>query len=826
MLISGFVEEIRFALRRLRKAPAFTITALLTLALGIGASTAMFTVVDSILLKPLAYRNSGQLVVAWERVKFLDNIAPYMGPNPRHEAMWAQRTNAFTGLTLVGEATDGVSIGSGHPRVVGTVRAYPNLLDVLGVTPILGRGFRPEDGTPGHDHIALLTYGLWQSLFNGDPNVIGRTVHVAAVSEEIVGVLPQSFHFPKRDVLSAFPTGQKSYTGVSETELLMPAVIDLKDVSWLGGDYGNWIALGRLKPGVSIQRAESELNTIEDELVREAPASERPRDPHGALATYVQPMQEAMVGDSRRSLWLLMAAVITLMLIACVNLANAQLGRAVLRENEAAVHSALGASNLRLLWTSLAESLILAVVGGAAGILLASDALSAFLRYAPIDLPRMREIHLNMSVLLFAALLIMGSGVLFGLLPALKLLRTEPQQALQRNTARAQGTRRRRELRAWFIGLQVFGCTALLLVTGLFAKSLLNLLTSDKGFQPGHVVIAQANLSGKAYAKNQPRLVFDDAVLHNLRTLPGVRSAGLVSAMPLEGETWIDCLCRVDRPEGNHPLANLRWVSPGYFQTIREPLVAGRLFDDRDRNLESALISQSAARAGWPGENPIGRQLKHNEFTYTVIGVVADARNNSLKLAPANMVYLPYKDFPPHATFFMVRTLLPADSLISSIRQASWKYDPGVTIERVKTLDSQIADSLAPERFETTLLTAFGIAALCLAMLGVYGVLSYVVAGRKREIGVRMALGASPRAIYGLTMGEAAIPVLIGLLSGFLASIAAGRIIEKLLYGVGAVDISTTVIVGALFLFAATAAAFLPARRAAGVDPMEALRSE
>jgi predicted permease len=380
-------------------------------------------------------------------------------------------------------------------------------------------------------------------------------------------------------------------------------------------------------------------------------------------------------------------------------------------------------------------------------------------------------------------------------------------------------------LRTWFIGLQVFGCTALLLVTGLFAKSLWNLLTSDKGFEAGHVVIAQVNLTGKTYDKNH-RIVFDDAVLQNLRTLPGVRSAGLVSAMPLEGESWIDSIRRADRPEGNAPLANLRWVSPGYFETIREPLVAGRLFENRDRNLESAVISQSAAKAAWRGENPIGRKLKHHEFTYTVIGIVADARNNSLKQAPVNMVYLPYKDNPPSATFFMVRSAQATNLLIPSVRKAIWSYDPDVTIARVKTLDSQVADSLSPERFQTTVLTAFGIAALLLAMLGVYGVLSYVVAGRKREIGVRMALGATRRNIYGLTMGEATIPVFAGLIGGWMTSILVGRVVEKLLYSVGAVDVSVTVTVAVLFLMAAAAAAFLPARRAASVDPMEALRSE
>jgi predicted permease len=461
-------KEVSYALRQLRKSMSFTIVAILTLALGIGGSTAVFTVVDSVLLKPLSYPHSGQLVALWERVPFLGS--DYTGPNPRHVIMWQNHTASLSGIALLRQGAWGVSLNpSDHPRLIGTVKSSPNLLQILQVKPVLGRSFQPDDAMKGHNNVTILTYNLWQSLFQGDPNVIGTTVRIADAPYEVIGVLPRSFHFPNRNVLNSFPSRTKRGGEVQEVGMLLPIPIYPDEFSW-NGDYGNWVALGRLKPGFTAQQAQADLNTIQEQMIRQIPPGEMSTRARHSLTAYVQPMQEAMVVDSQRGLWLLLAAVGSLMLIACVNLANTQLGRAIAREREAAVRSALGASQWQLLWSSLAENLLLAIAGGLAGVWFADLAVNAFRHYTPIDLPRIAEIHLNWSVLLFAAVLMIGSGLLFGLLPALKLLQTDPQAALQSNSSRTQGTKRSRGVRFGLIGLQVFACTALLLVTGLFKK--------------------------------------------------------------------------------------------------------------------------------------------------------------------------------------------------------------------------------------------------------------------------------------------------------------------------------------------------------------------
>lgn len=388
------------------------------------------------------------------------------------------------------------------------------------------------------------------------------------------------------------------------------------------------------------------------------------------------------------------------------------------------------------------------------------------------------------------------------------------------------GSKPSHRLRTWLIGLQVSGCTALLLITGVFSKSLLYLLRQDKGFETRNVAMAEIALSPKTYGSDQSRIAFIDGVLENLRALPGVQAAGLVSAMPLEGERWIEFLQRVDRPNQQGPLVNARWVSPGYSEATRQKLVAGRFFEERDRNLDSVVLSEGEAKALWGTDNPIGGRVKVLGRTFTVIGIVADSRTTSLKTAPTRMAYVHYNYRPPFTTVFVVRSSQSADALVSIMRQAIWKYAPSVTIAHVKTLDAQLSDSLATERFQTFVLMAFGVSALLLAMLGIYGVLSYSVAARKQEIGVRMALGATPAKIYALTVGAAGAPVLAGLATGLIASIAAGRVIQNLLYGTQLVDAQVMLTVASLFLVSAAAAAFLPARRAAAVDPMGALRSE
>ncbi len=675
----------------------------------------------------------------------------------------------------------------------------------------------------GHENVAILTYTLWQSVFHGDAEVVGKTVRLADTPREIIGVLPPTFHFPNRNALRAFRSKQSS-NNVPEPAVFLPEVLDLNHISW-NGDYGNRIVLARLNPGVSIAEAEAQLVSIQAQVIQEMPAGQRfPRA--NMLSASVQPLQEAVVGESKTGLWLLMAAVGGLMLIACVNLANAQLGRTFSRHREAAVRSAIGAPKWRLLWNSLAENLLLAAFGGAVGIGLAAGGLRLFHFYSPIDLPRLSEVHLNGTVLVFSLVLTLGSSVLFGILPALKLLRTDPQAALQQSSNRALGSRQSQKIRASLIGLQVFGCTVLLLMTGLFSKSLLNLLHQDKGFETAHVVIAAVDLGRKTYSADQSRVAFDAGVLENVKAIPGVQSAGMVSSMPLEGESWIEGLQRVDRPNQESPLFNLRWVSPGYFETMREKVVAGRFFEEQDGNLSNMVLSESLAKAVWQNENPLGAQIKVEGRTFTVIGIVADSRNTSLKSAPAKMAYAHYKDRPPYASYFVARGVQPTDGLIASMREAIWKYAPDITIARVKAMDSQVSDSLATERFQTLVLMSFGVAALLLAMLGIYGVLTYSVATRKQEIGVRMALGATRREICSLTLAEAGTTVVAGLVAGLGASVLGGRAIQSLLYGVRAVDAPVMLSVAVLFAACAVLAAFLPARRAASVDPMEALRSE
>lgn len=816
------LRELRYTFRNLSKAPGFALTAILTLAIGIGASTAVFTVVDSVILKPLSYRDSGKLVVIWERVKFLaTESAPYTGPNPRHEAYWQDHNRAFSNLSLLAVGTRGVSLGVDHPHLVGSIRAQPNFLDALAVTPTMGRNFVPADAVQGHDTVVIITYSMWQTLFHGDPHVLGKTLRIADTPYQVIGVLPRDFQFPKRNVLSPFPSKQ-GIVAAPPVEIVTPAVIDPRYGYGWNSDYGNWLTIARLKPGITAQQAEAQLNILQREIVDQMPASDRSPGTDSLLA-YVQPMQAALVDKSRHGLWMLMAAVISLMLIACVNLANAQLGRAVSREREAAVRSALGAGNWQLMWSSLSESVVLAIVGGTAGVLLGFNALALFGRYAPIDLPRMTEVHPNYTVLFFALFLIIGAALFFGIAPALHFVRTDPQQALQQNNGRVQGTRQGHRLRLSLIGVQVFGSTALLLITGLFVKSLATLLHNDRGFDTGNVVVAEVNPRGHVYDDLQPRIRFDDGVLERLHSLPGVSSVALGSAMPLEGETWLEGIVRSDKPTDHPPLCNVRWVSSDYFKLLRERLISGRFFEARDR---VAVISEASARAAWPGENPVGRQVTWRHNLFTIVGVVADSRTNSLKDAPVNMLYLPYRTLAPFPSVFMARSTQSPDTLLSQVRRAIWDQDPEVTIVRVKTLDAQVKDSLSTERFQTFILIGFGTAALLLAMLGVYGVLSYVVAGRTQEFGLRMALGASRQSIYSLTMSEAAVPVFVGLLGGWAASALAGNGVEKLLYGVNSFDWSVTAIVAALFIACVMAAAFLPARRAASIDPIQALRAE
>lgn len=812
----------RFTLRQLLKHPGFSIVAILTLVFGIGASTVAFTVVNSVLLQPLTYRESGQLAVVWEHVKFLGPIGKRLGPNPLHVHLWEKRGSHFSGFSIVSQGTVGLTVGSEHPALTSALFASPNLLQTLQVQPILGRDFAAGEGEEGRAAVVIITYQLWHSLFRGDPSVLGRRLRLnGGTPVQIIGVLPENFRFPKKSVLPTMVAARES-AELPEVSFIRPMIPNWKDIGWQG-NYGNIVALARVRPGVTLTQAQAELNVLEKEVERSIPAKNRDFSPDALTAT-LEPMHEAVVSNARRALWLLMISVAALLLLACVNLANAQLGRALTRQRESAIRSALGASNRSLLLYGLSESLILSAVGGTAGVLLAINAVH-FLRSMPINLPRLSEIAIDPWTVAFAFVCIAGSGLLAGILPALRNISADPQLVLQQNTTRSSLPRGAMRVRSWLIGLQVFGCTALLLLTALFVKDLSQLLNNNRGFDAARVAVAQVD--PVSLRSKETRLAFFRDVLSNLRSIPGVVAAGLVSAMPLEGETWIDDLDPIGRPPSRPaPIANLRWVSPGYFETLGTRLVAGRLLNEADGKGNNAVISETAARLAWPGENALGRQFRNNATTFTVIGIVADMRVNDLRSAPTSMIYAPLETGRFQNASFVIRTGEDPASLLNAMRQAIWKRNRDVNIIRIKTLGGQVNDSLAVERFQTMILISFAAAALFLAALGIYGVLNYAVASRRSEIGIRMALGAVRQNIYALTVRQVATPIVIGFLGGWATSLVLTRYVASLLYGVKAVDASITLVIAALFLLAATAAVYLPARRAASIQPMDALRGD
>jgi predicted permease len=816
------LQDLRYALRQLRRRPGFTVTAILTLALGIGATTAVFSLVYSILLKPLPYQKSGRLVAIWEEVKYLGTDRPYVEANARHEQYWKQRATSFSDITLLRQGTAGVAQTNEHPRIVGIVLGFTNLFSVLGVQPELGRAFLPDEGTTGHDHVAIITHDLWQRTFSSDPNVLGKTLRLNGTPLQVVGVLPESFHFPKGNVLTSQRTARGSWPVIG---VFVPLIVDQNQESF-DGDF-NFIALGRLKDGVSPQQATNQLNTIDAAILHDYAAAAKVKVEPDDLRAYLQPLHEAVTGSVSKMLWLLLASVGAVLLIACVNLANLQLARATSREKELSIRTALGATPFRLLSTALYESLLLAAFGGLGGIALAQIAIRFFLHHAPVDLPRLDEVSTNFWVMGFAITVSALTGIAFGILPAVKSLHVDPQAALQQSGTRAAGEHKSSRTRAWLIGTEVFAATALLMIMGLLDQSLLHLLDEHRGFTTGQVFTAEVDVDGHRYNEDASRIAFDEEILRRLRTLPEVQSAGLVSAMPLTGETWLDGVFRTDRPDTDPKISNFRWISPDYLSTVRIPLLRGRLLTDADRNLKSALISQRTANTIWPDQDPIGHQFRRGgNGTYTVVGVVADTRSNSLKEQPGLMVYMPYWDNPPYPTFFMVRTAQNGSAIEATMRRQIWSYDFEANIPQIRSLDEQVNESLAPERSQAIVLSTFGIAALFLAVLGIYGVLSYSVSRRVRELGIRIALGAPRRSLYILTMTEAARPVLAGLALGVIVSVFAGYLIRSLLYGVSPVNIPVTALAATVFVLAAALAAYFPARRAASVDPIQSLRME
>ncbi|HEY6337157.1 MAG TPA: ABC transporter permease [Candidatus Sulfotelmatobacter sp.] len=817
--MQSLLQDLRFSIRTLRKSPGFAVTAILTLALGIGSVTSVFSVVSSVLLKPFAFPEPDRLVVLRETSQEL-NYALYPD-NFKHYLNWKANSKTLADAAIFDNHTFSVSAGTNHPEIVGGMDVSPNFFSVLGVEPVLGRSFLPAEATQGRDNVVILSWSAWQRYFAGDPAAIGRTLRTGGYPQTVVGVLPREFNLPHMNEMA---------TAVSQHEVQAYDVFHPlgPDPNRMGdsGDY-DFLVVGRLKQGVSLKQAESELGGLQAAFSQSAHIPTH-------LGIVVESLQQEVSGRISTALWVLFAAVGAVLLIGCVNLANLQLARAVAREREIALRAALGASRERLIWLALADSLILAMAGGALGILLSFTGIRVLVAMAPSSLPRLEQIHVSWPVLLGAAGLSILTALLFGALPALRSLRVDPQSAMQTNPNRVANTREGQRTRQLLVAGEVACTVVLLIITGLLIRSFSRLLTQQRDFDSSHVTLAQVDLYAPQYGdeidkSGAVRAGFIDRALENLRQLPGVQSVAMTSELPLAGETWVDTIFRPDHPvpPGREPEANMRWVSPTYVDTLKIPLIEGRNLQASDRDHPTnALISQQAARAIWLEEDPVGKTFTlGDKETFTVVGVVADARINDLKKT-ASMVYLPYWQNPWWRAYFFIRSSQPASVLTDSIRREIWSIDPQVAIPVLKSLDEQVNDSVATERFQTMLLSSFGIAALLLALLGVYGVMAYSVSLREQEFGIRIALGSGKAALMKLVVRQAAVPVLGGVLAGLAFASVATRWVESLLYETRAVDPTAISASIALLLAAALLAALLPARRAASIDPMKALKTD
>ena len=805
------LSDIQYGLRSLRRIPGFVLATLLTLGVGIGGTTAIFSVVDRVVFRPLIYKDPQRLFAAYEVLPA--SATPRVPVSANHFRQWQTAVRSFD-MALVFPVSFTLT-GTGDPERVWGALASAALFSTLGTPVLHGRAFAPEEEVAGRDHVVVLDDEFWSRRYDRDPSVVGKSISINGEPHTVIGVLAPAFGLP--NVSHLYPMAVTA----DRPQFWKPLVPRPFELTPTGGF--NFACIVRLKPNIAVAQALADVDAVQATISRQLPGNT-------ILKTALVPLQEQLVGSSRAGLQLLLATAAVVLLVGCINIASLFLTRGAARQRELAIRQALGADRRRLFRQLLTESLMLAAAGGVLGAALAPTAIRLIIAWAPVDVPRITEVALDARVMVFAAALSLASGLIFGVLPAWRLSALEPVEGLKSSAPGLNGSAGPR-IPFLLVALEVCASTACVVIAGLLVSSMSNVLRLDRGFQKEHIVSAELRMPAARYS-TASAAAFLKAIRDEVASIPGVTSVGISDRVPLSGEGGLSpiALEGTSLPRLQRPVASLQLADGGYFRTLGVPVLSGRVFEDADRQGQPvAVVATSAAARLWPGQDAIGKRFRFGADTsplVEVVGIVGDVRSVSLESKPPLSVYLPYWTSFVGQASLNVRTAGDSLPIVPALRAAVRRQNPDLAVPVFRSMDQIISRSLTARQFQVRLVLLFSSTALILACLGIYGTLTHATSRRTQEIGVRMALGAQPGAIKRMIVANGLRPVVIGIAAGFALSLGVGRVLRSLLFGVTPSDPRTFALAAVVVATVGVLAAYLPGRRASRVNPITAIRYE